>query len=334
MGKRTVMDRMILENASDHPVIEYRNELNKKRRLIVGYGASIDYADLQDGAGNVKATPKTWGIKAIHFGPNETANGTTRLRTPIDQIPEAGNDWDCIFHNRNTTYSWEIQDWDGNNLATLLPNERLPLLMTRRLDGTGELIESVPFIRTLEFSVGNFGNFGTGGYYDWQSGGFRGRPILYPDESDASVWKMHTECFAFGSGGLTNGTGLFDATPTELSIPSSVIFQKAGKIRASMFVAIATSGGGGSVPDNHGLAFIRLDGSTVRLGPYLTNELIGNNENEVWPLGWEFDAALTDIFLPLFRYHQSTNIGLSNVAIESMQLKVEMTEIIHREYAP
>ena len=206
--------------------------------------------------------------------------------------------------------------------------------MTRRKDGTGEMVESVPFIRTLEFEVGNFGNFGSGGYYDWQSGGFRGRPILYPDESDASVWKMHTECFEFGTRGLTNGTGLFDATSTELSIPSAVIFQKAGKIRANMFVAIATSGGGGSVPDNHGLAFIRQDGSTVRLGPFLTNELIGNNENEVWSLGWDFDAALTDIFLPLFRYHQSTNIGLSNVAVESMQLKVEMTEIIHREYAP
>ena len=86
---RLNMDRMRLENASDYPVIEYRDESNKKRRLIVGYGASMNYADLLIGTYNVTTTPKTWGINAIHFGPDETANGTTRLRTPIDQIPEA-----------------------------------------------------------------------------------------------------------------------------------------------------------------------------------------------------------------------------------------------------
>ena len=331
---RLRMDRMLLENEADHPVIAYQDEKDRTQRLIVGNGISINHSDLLDYSTGIKQTPRTWGVNAIHFGPTGTDDGVVRLLNPVDQIPEPGNDWDCTFHNRHATNSFEILDWDGDNLATLLPDERLSIRMTRRVDGTGEMIESVPFVRTLEFAVGNFGNFGSGGYYNWQSGGFRGRPILYPDESDASVWKMHTECFAFGSRGLTNGTGLFDATPTELSIPSAVIFQKAGKIRASMFVAIATSGGGGSVPDNHGLAFIRLDGSTVRLGPYMTNELIGNNENEVWALGWEFDAVLDDIFLPLFRYHQSTNIGLTNVAIESMQLKVEMTEIIHREYAP
>ena len=89
-GKRIVMDRMILENTADHPVMEYRDELNRKRRLIIGYGYSMAYADLENGAGNVKATPKTWGVNAIHLAPEETANGTTRLRTPIDQIPEAG----------------------------------------------------------------------------------------------------------------------------------------------------------------------------------------------------------------------------------------------------
>ena len=175
---------MKLENAADHPVIEYKDEENRDRRLIVGYGASMNYADLLIGTYNVTTTPKTWGINAIHFGPDETANGTTRMRTPIDQIPEAGNDWECTFHNRNATYNWEIQDWDGDNLATLLPDERLTVRMTRRGDGTGELIDAVPFPRVLRFSANSLGNLGSSGYYSWAVSR-RARTLVYPTEATA-----------------------------------------------------------------------------------------------------------------------------------------------------
>ena len=47
-----------------------------------------------------------------------------------------------------------------------------------------------------------------------------------------------------------------------------------------------------------GLPSVRLDGTTVRLGPYLANQTIGTNENEIWQLGWDFDVVLDDIFLP------------------------------------
>ena len=85
-------------------LLNTRMRRDRTRRLIVGYGVSMPYDDLEDGAYNVKATPKTWGVNAIHFGPAETANGITRIRTPIDQIVEASNDWECTFHNRNETY--------------------------------------------------------------------------------------------------------------------------------------------------------------------------------------------------------------------------------------
>ena len=333
-AQRINMDRMMLENEADHPVIEFKDERDRTQRLILGYGLSVNHDDLLNFSAGVKQTPRTWGVNEIHFLPGETSDGTIRMLNPVDQIPVPGVDWVCTYHNRHATRPYEIQYWDGENCATLLPTERTTLRMTRNEDGTGAVVDAVPLTRRLEFEVGNSGNFGSGSYYDWQSGGFRARPIPYPSQAQSSVWTMHGECFAFGNEGLTSGTGLFDATQTELSIPQAVIFQKPGKIRANMFVAIATSGGGGSVPDNHGLAFIRQFGSTVLLGPYLTNELIGNNENEVWQLGWEFDAAIDDIFLPLFRYSQTTNIGLSNVAIESINFKVEMKEFVYKEYTP
>ena len=330
---RVNMDRMKFENASDHPVIEYRDEMNRIRRLIVGYGFSLPYDELENGAGNVTATPKTWGVNAIHFGPDETADGVTRFRNPIDQIPEDGNDWPCTFHNRNATYKWEIQDWDGNNLATLLPDERLTTRMTRRRDGTGELIDAVPFSRVLRFSADTLGSLFGGKYYSWSSTR-RARTLNYPTEATANIWKMHQECFQFGDSTFNNGIALSTAGAGDLDIPTSIIFQKLGKIRASMFVGVSTSGSSGNVPDNHGLAFARLDGSTVRLGPYLAHQAIGTNENEIWQLSWDFDVVQEDIFLPLFRYSISTSLPFSNILLTEMEMDIEMTEVIHREYTP
>ena len=330
---RLNLDRMKLENASDHPVIEYRDEENRDRRLILGYGLSMSYADLLIGTYNVTTTPKTWGVNAIHFGPDETANGTTRMRTPIDQIPEPGNDWECTFHNRNTTYNWEIQDWDGDNLATLLPDERLTVRMTRRGDGTGELIDAVPFSRVLRFSADTLGNLSGSGYYSWAVSR-RARTLVYPTEATANIWKMHEECFQFGDSTFNSGIALSSANPADLDLPTSIIFQKPGKIRVSMFVGVGTSGGSGSVPDDHGLAFMRLDGTTVRLGPYLSHQAINTNENEIWQLGWGFDVELADLFLPLFRYSTSTSLSFSNFQLTAMEMDIEMTEIIHREYTP
>ena len=228
---------------------------------------------------------------------------------------------------------WEILDWDGENLATLLPNERLSIRMTRRGDGTGELIDAVPFSRVFRFSAVSLGNLGSSRYYNWSTSR-RARTLNYPTEEDANIWKMHEECFQFGDANFNNGTDLATATPSNLNIPTSIIFQKPGKVRASMFIGVSITGSGGTIPDDHGLAFSRLDGTDVRLGPYLANQTIGINENEVWQLGWDFDVASDDLFLPLCRYPESTSLSFSNLRLSEMEMDIEMTEVIHREYTP
>ena len=116
------------------------------------------------------------------------------------------------FHNRKRPIPWEIQDWDGNNLATLLPDERLTIRMTRRLDGTGELIDAVPFSRVLRFSADTLGNLANSKYYTW-SGSRRARTLNYPTPATANIWKHHTECFQFGDSTFNNGIGLSVASP-------------------------------------------------------------------------------------------------------------------------
>ena len=335
LAMRVQLDSMTLETEGDTPIIKFKDEQQRSQKLIVGAGMSVDFDDLQNSSVGVKRPPTTWGVNAIHFGAGETEDGTLRLPNPVDQIPVPGNDLEYTFHNRNSTYNLEVKDWADDNIATLLPGERLTIRMTRRADGTGELIDSVPFSRKFEFAKHVFSDFAGARYYNLgTTGGFRGRLVPFPTESNADLWTMHEECFQLGDTAVPNATNIFSASVTNLRTPSSIIFQKEGTVRVDMFLAISTAGGGGQIPDNHGLSFFRLDGATVRQGPYLSNEQTGINENEVWKLSWEFDVQLADIFIPVFRYHESVSMAMSSVDIESLQMQMEMTEFINREYTP
>ena len=84
---------------------------------------------------------------------------------------------------------WEILDWDGENLATLLPG-RAPVnpYDAARGDGTGELIDAVPFSRVLRFSADTLGSLFNGKYYSWSSTR-RARTLNYPTEATANIWE-------------------------------------------------------------------------------------------------------------------------------------------------
>ena len=133
--------------------------------------------------------------------------------------------------------------------------------MTRRGDGTGELIDAVPFSRVLRFSADTLGTSRRRQILHLVELTRRARTLIYPTEATANIWKMHEECFQFGDSTFNDGIALSTASPSDLDIPTAIIFQKPGKVRASMFVGVSASGGSGTVPDDHGLAFVRLDGT-------------------------------------------------------------------------
>ena len=156
-----------------------------------------------------------------------------------------------------------------------------------------------------------------------------------PTEATANIWKMHEECFQFGDSTFNDAIALSTAVSERSGYPNGHYHSRSpARSETSMFVGVSVGGSSGTVPDDHGLAFVRLDGTTVRLGPYLAHQTVGTNENEIWQLGWDFDVVLEDIFLPLFRYPGNTSLAFSNFGLSEMEMDIEMTEVIHREYTP
>ena len=146
LGESLELDRLKLEADSDHVVVTMADENDAQKRVIVGQGYSVPYASLRSASpSGFLWSPKSYGVDVVSFSDEDFAGGV-RLRNPIDQIPIPG-DRVCTYHNRGTT-SREIRDWDNDNICTLLPGERVSLRTIRRGDGTGELTDAIPFVRS------------------------------------------------------------------------------------------------------------------------------------------------------------------------------------------
>ena len=192
------LDRMKLENAADHPVIEYKDESEQGPPAYRWVWRLNELCGPPDRNLQRHRRPQRPGASTQFISgrtrPRTAPPGCARRSSRSPRPATIGNARSTIG---TSTYSWEIQDWDGDNLATLLPDERLTIRMTRRGDGTGELIDAVPFSRVLRFSANTLGNLGK----QWTittpgqvSRGARERSV-YPTEATANIWKMHEECF-------------------------------------------------------------------------------------------------------------------------------------------
>ena len=342
--QRALLDGGVLEIQDNHPVIEVLDDRNEKHRIVLGYGITRPYSSLLAAPASAKYPPLIYAPECvIHFGPDEPANGKIRLRDPFAQIPVGDSgDWHLIVHNRedpfdNNPKTLEIVDWENDNVLTLLAGEQCALRMVRREDGTGELIDAVPVIREAHFAGANIGNVGGLGGYLSDGTGYRARPILLPlpNDSDTSIYRLHTEAMDVGNNALSAGSSMDTVSASGLSIPQAIIFQKPGHVAWQMTLNISTGGTSGNIPKGHGLAFYRKRGSTLLRGPReVSKSALYNNGSDTWSLAWEIDVDLADILIPMFRYHgTTTSLGFSNVNIDSVDFSMRMTEIVHREYA-
>ena len=104
---RLNMDRMRLENASDHPVIEYQDEGNKTRRLIVGIWCfDALQCELVNGAWQCQGNSKNLGCQRYPILARPKLRmvlpGYERQSIKSPRMKMIGN---AHFHNRNSTYS-------------------------------------------------------------------------------------------------------------------------------------------------------------------------------------------------------------------------------------
>ena len=125
--------RIRIENR--HPIIEVLDENEKPHRVIMGYGVTRAYDNLQNAPNSRKYPPVVYAPSVVvHFGPDAAADGEIRLLTPPEQIPGGDSgDVNLIFHNREDPEATDpktltLDEWGsgsvGGLIIRLLPGEQ------------------------------------------------------------------------------------------------------------------------------------------------------------------------------------------------------------------
>ena len=331
-----------------HPVIEVLDENDKPHRIIMGYGVTRAYDDLQNAPDSRKYPPVIYAPSVvIHFGPDADANGGIRLHTPPEQIPVGDSgDVNLIFHNREDPTAadpktFTLHKWGsgavGGRILRLLAGEQTTFRVVKREDGTGEVIDAVPVSREFLAAGANVGHLNNlGGYLTDGTSNYRLRPVRFPLEATASVYKIHSEALVIGTGAFASGQPLDSISAGDLAGPNAVLIDKDGHLSAKASLSVSTgASASGTIPPGHGLVFFRKRGFDTLRGPQEQSKAtLGQNEQDTWSLNWELDVVSGDVVIPMFRYRDTASLSWSQVQEDSIDLSFRLTEFVHQEYTP
>ena len=298
--------------------------------VVLGYGRSIGHAALPVNADGDKIFRLPYGINAVHL--TGSANARARLVTPPEFIPIETGDRPLLIHNRGTG-NYTIADWDDDDQFVLLPGERAELLMIRRGDGSGELLNKSPLVRTFKAYGDNVGSFSSVNYYALV-GTYRLRPIPFPNpaaDSDDTV-TYHEDAFEIGTQTFASGTGFFGIG--NVHVPQAQEILKAGHIRyeIELGIAYATSGWIGS---GHGLQVYRQRGTDELLVRNPEQRGQSSYTNASWSTFWEGDVEANDVMIPGFNYlSTSTTMPMSGMEVSSYKLEIFLEQVVAKEYTP
>ena len=210
------------------------------------------------------------------------------------------------------------------------------LRIVKREDGTGEVIDAVPISREFLAAGANVGALNNLGGYLTDGTSYRVRPIRFPLEASASVYKIHSEALLISTGAFASGQPLDSISTGDLAGPNAILINKNGHLSAKVSMSISTGAtASGTIPTGHGLVFFRKRGFDVLRGPQESSKAtLGLNEQDTWSLNWELDVISGDVIIPMFRYRSNTSLSFSNVQVDSIDLAYRLTEFVHQEYTP
>ena len=319
-----------VDTVADSPRFHGRDVDGHAFDVVLGYGRSIGHAALPVNADGDKIFRLPYGINAVHL--TGSANARARLVTPPEFIPVETGDRPLLIHNRGTG-NYTIADWDDDDLFVLLPGERAELLMIRRGDGSGELLNKTPLVRTFKAYGDNVGSFSSVNYYALVSN-YRLRPIPFPNpaaDSDDTV-TYHADAFEIGTQTFASGTGFFGIG--NVHVPQAQKLLKAGHIRYEIELGIGY-GSSGWVGSGHGLRLYRQRGTDERLVRNPEQRGQGSYDNASWSTFWEGDIEANDVMVPGFYYDgSSTTMPMDSIIVPSYKLEIFLEQVIAKEYIP
>ena len=329
-------------NAMNVPSIGTRDEFNRfyDLPLIGKYGKQIGYSRLADQSGGGKKIADFSHHDTFHFEASQTADGRIRMPVPEDLLFFEDTDSELTFHNRNATYNYRIDDWDGNQLIILRPTERATFqISTESGDEGGEIVSvHVPDRKYRYHDTTVFG--GSSPDFDdvvnWTDGSARIRMPIYDGDE---VNLIHTDAFhVFTAIPGTLGQGDIDDA-TNFEFAGAVRMERSGPVHIDWTMTLALlSSATGTVGSGWAIRMYRIphdatDGSDAEIIIEDTSPGIAVGVRRTAAVNTDEELIEGDILLPVLVYNSSsTSADNDEIRLFDNRLNLTFSPFIEVEY--
>ena len=343
-GVRLIAERIELADGqfiSDRGIPTWRIE-GRSHPMGGSYGKTIRLHNLtlhDDGYHFFPWTDRetVYDLRAVHI--KDFFDVVVRLGAYDEMALATGSQFAFDIHNANDHggATVKVDDENGTDIITLLPQETFSVVTEWFTNGNGEIRSARRIPRPLEVSADNsYGSAGDTGYWEARSTHWA-RPILFPAESErASDLHYAADVFEFGTANIANGNSI-TGSGFNMFVPAAFKLLKAnGRFRYHMTAVARASSSPGSVFPNIQLWRQRggLGNDPVIL---LTtpHTLMEANDEQLWQIIFEDEGDHVqegDVFLPVFEYNKNSSRPPSNVNMVAFRLSVYLDEEIALEY--
>ena len=279
-----------------------------------------------------------YDLRAVHI--EDFFDVVVRLGSYDEMAVGAGSQFSFDIHNANDHggATVKIEDVDGNDIITLLPQETLSVIVEQFTNSNGEIRSGQRISRPLEVSAdGVYATMADVGYWEARSTHWA-RPIPFPTQPERATELFYAaDVFKFGTASISNSSSV-TASNFNMHVREAFQLLKAnGRLRYHMVAGARASSAAGSIYPNIQLWRQRGGiGNAPEIILPISHTIFEADDEQTWELIFEDEGAHVqedDIFLPVIEYNKNATRTPANISLISFRLSVYLNQAIVLEYS-
>ena len=279
-----------------------------------------------------------YDLRAVHI--EDSLDVVVRLGAYDEMAASSGSQFSFDIHNANDHggATVKVEDADGNDFITLLPQETFSVVTEQFTNGNGEIRSGQRIPRPLEVTADDlYAVMNDQGYWE-ASSAYWARAIPMPASDErASSLVVAEDVFEFGTATIANGTNI-TADAFNLHIPESIKLKKAdGRLRYRLAAGVRAKPGTSGTHAGHIRLWRQRGGAgtnPITLINIPHGEL-GSEDEQYWVIEFSDEGEhieADDVLCAVDVYAKSSSRNPSNIEFISFSLTIYLDEEIVREY--
>lgn len=257
-----------------------------------------------------------------HYG---AGNKAIRLLDPERANEYSGTSRPIVIDNQGTG-RLTVQDWDGNNIVTLAPNQDAKLRFVYDNFGGSRLLGEVTE-RYIEASDGDLGTFVNTGYYDFDTNNWaKPVPVATPSYIDTDAFEIGTD------DNVTNATQWNVANVETALSPDTLKILKNGTLEFHQSVVFTIVGTGSMTAGSVARVYLLRDDTLTVIDESDYDEIVGDGTSRSLRWGFRRRVKKGDVIIPMYVYPKGTSLNINSCKITDFLRTVTLDQEIAIEY--